>query len=133
MSRWLSRAREATSTGLAPAGAGRSSLRCRVVAHAFVLTLAGSLGACAAGSIVEERVVVELVQPSSEGAQIARQAGDTAQLPARYVASVTDRRHVLVLRCLDEAQCRQAIDRLRADRSSYLHVDVDERRHVHTP
>lgn len=97
------------------------------------VTLAFIVSACACATTAEQRVVIELVRPSSDAVQIAKQASQAAQVPVRYIAATSERWHAIALQCRDEVQCTRAVERLRADTSTYARVDLDQRRHVHSP
>jgi hypothetical protein len=97
------------------------------------LLVVQALGACARAPALEWPVQVKLVQPSTDGMRIARQASDVAEVPVRYVAATNEQWHALALQCDDAAQCERALARLRADTSTYAGVDVDTRRRVHSP
>jgi hypothetical protein len=104
---------------------------------ALALALA-ALSACTtpmaeADPKAETRVLVKLVQPSSDAAAIARAVERAAGVPARYVASSSPQWHALALRCGAPGDCDAALQRLRADRASFEAVQRDERRRIVTP
>ncbi len=94
---------------------------------------AAVVSSCAADPAMEQRIVVDLVRPSSDVAAIARHASEVAGVPAHYAASAGGTRHALVLQCGSVDRCGEAIARLRADTDSYRDVDVDQRRRIHSP
>jgi hypothetical protein len=99
-----------------------------------VLTLAlVALTGCASELPQERRLLVKLQQPSADGEAIARHAADVARTPVRYIAATSAEWHALTLRCAREQDCDDAMQRLRADTSSYASVSEDGRRRVHKP
>lgn len=99
------------------------------------LTLAGlvagvSLAACAgsAAAPVDLRVLVRLVQPSTDAAAISAAASRHAQVPVTYAASTSPSWHALALHCASAAQCDAAVVRLRAASSTYSAVEIEGRR-----
>jgi hypothetical protein len=104
----------------------------------LVMTLLSvGLAACAADGVPaaspsEWRVMVKLVHAGSDGETIARRAGQTAGVPARYLAPASPQWHSLSLACGDESRCAQALGRLRADTSFFEAVERDERRRPHS-
>lgn len=81
----------------------------------------------------ETRVLVKLVQPSTDTAAITRAVEQAARVPARYVASTSPQWHALALRCGSSDACEAALDRLRAERATFEAAQRDERRRIVTP
>lgn len=107
----------------------------------FLLSLAGAgLALGTAGCVaqvpaagVQWRVIVRLVQPSSDTDAVARLAAQTSGVTVRYAAAVSPERHALVLSCADEARCDEAVRRLQRDTAHFQSVQRDERRRLHGP
>jgi hypothetical protein len=103
-----------------------------VLVSAFSVCLAAcAADAPAAAPPSEWRVMVKLVQPSTDADAIARRASRAAGVAARYLAAVSPQWHSLGLACGDEARCTQALQRLRADTAFFETVERDERRRAH--
>ncbi|HJV59341.1 MAG TPA: hypothetical protein VJ743_00285 [Albitalea sp.] len=98
-----------------------------------VILAALGLGACAGAPAFEQRLLVKLAVPATDGTAIARHASEIAGVTARYVAPTSERWHAIALQCADQWQCEQAVARLRSDTTTYEQVDVDARRRVHSP
>ena len=109
----------------------------RLLVSVFVAAFSVCLAACAADAPAaaappsEWRVMVKLVQPSTDADAIARRAGQAAGVAARYLAAVSPQWHSLGLACGDEARCGQALERLRADQAFFEVVERSERRQAH--
>lgn len=99
------------------------------------LSLAMTVSGCAAGGPVatEWRVMVKLAQPGATPDEVVQHAARASGVTVRYLAAVSPQWHGLGLRCGDEAACRDAVDRLKADTAHFLAVERDERRHPHAP
>jgi hypothetical protein len=99
--------------------------------------LAG-VAACAApeavtASAAETRLLVKLVDPSTDATAIARQAALASGLPVRYLSATSPQWHALALRCGSDAACDAAIGRLRADAARFAAVPRDERKRAAAP
>lgn len=102
----------------------------------LVSAFSACLSACAADAPAaappaEWRVMVKLVQPSTDADAIARHASQASGVAARYLAAVSPQWHGLGLACGDEARCAQAMQRLRADQAFFQTVERNERRQAH--
>jgi hypothetical protein len=94
-----------------------------------------ALTACANPSepAPEMRVLVQLAQPLDDAARIADQAARSSGKPVRYLAASGGGWHALALGCAGTDDCEAALQRLRADRSSFLAAQRDERKRIVTP
>jgi len=81
----------------------------------------------------ETRVLIKLVQPSTDMAAITRAVEQTARVPARYAASTSPQWHAFALRCGAPDDCDAALERLRAERATFQAAQRDERRRIVTP
>jgi len=81
----------------------------------------------------ETRVLVKLVQPSTDTAAITRAVEQAARVPARYVASTSPQWHAFALRCGASDDCDAALERLRAEPTTFEAAQRDERRRIVTP
>ncbi|MBX3623206.1 MAG: hypothetical protein KF891_24825 [Rhizobacter sp.] len=99
------------------------------------LGLAAVVSGCAAGTAapVEWRVMVKLARPAAAADELVRHAARTSGVAVRYLAASSPELHALGLRCGDEAACREAVQRLKADTAYFLAVERDERRRAHEP
>ena len=99
-----------------------------VVASAVALAACVSpVAAPAAPGALDVRVLVELVQPSDDGAAIAAAATRLSGVPVRYAAAVSPLRHALVLQCASAIACEGALQSLRAASGVYKEVAPDEK------
>jgi hypothetical protein len=73
------------------------------------------------------QVLVELIAPSDDGAQIAAEASRISGVAVRYVSATSSQWHALLLECATAADCEAALQRLREARDVYLAVQRDER------
>lgn len=71
------------------------------------------------------RLLVKLVQPSTDPDAVARLVATTAGVPARHVSASSAQWHAVLLRCEGKAQCDDAVRRLRAERSAFEAVELD--------
>lgn len=99
------------------------------------LSLVAAVPGCAAGgpAATEWRVLVKLAQPGATPDEVVQHAARASGATVLYLAAVSPQWHGLGLRCGDEAACRDAVDRLKADTSFFLTVERDERRRAHAP
>jgi hypothetical protein len=113
--------------------AARSGVRSSLTVAGLVAGV--SLGACAASSgssgsapAVDVRVLVRLVEPSTDAAAISAAATRHARVPVTYAAATSPSWHALALHCESAAQCDAALVRLRAAASTYSAVEIEGRR-----
>ena len=115
--------------------AERSGVLASLVAAGLASGVA--LGACAAmpsaAAPHELRVLVRLVQPSTDAAAISAAAARHAEVPVTYAAAISPTWHALSLRCDQPGQCEAALERLRGASTAYAAVDLDGRREKTTP
>jgi hypothetical protein len=94
------------------------------------------LAACAADlplAASPMRLLVKLVQPTSDPTAIAALVSRGAGVPARYIAASSAQWHAVGLECETARDCESALARLRADRGVFEAVERDERKRIVTP
>jgi hypothetical protein len=79
------------------------------------------------------RLLVKLVQPSSDAGAIASLVARGAGVPARYLAPASAQWHAIVLECVNARECEAALARLRGDAATFVAVERDERKRIVTP
>ncbi len=94
-----------------------------------------TLAACAAEppAAAGMSVLVKLVQPGADAAQVAAQVSAAAGRPARYLSSSGDAWHSVYLRCDGAADCDALLQRLRADAARIAAVQRDARKRIVSP
>jgi len=103
---------------------------------AAVCVAALALAACATEPppvVTGMSVLVQLVQPSTDGAHVAAQVSAAAGRPARYLSSSSDTWHSVYLRCEGAADCDALLQRLRADSARIAAVQRDQRKRIVSP
>jgi hypothetical protein len=78
------------------------------------------------------RIVVTTKNEYMSAGEAMMRTSNVARVPTREVMELAPFRYQMILVCPDEATCRDAVARLRADRMFVGGVDVDTRR-VQTP
>ena len=73
------------------------------------------------------RIIVTTQKEYTSVGEVGVHAGNIVRLPVHEVVEVGPSRFRMVLGCDDEASCRAAIAKLKADRSFALGVDLDGR------
>lgn len=79
------------------------------------------------------RVLVRLVQPSSDSRAISAAASQQARVPVTHAAAASPTLHALALHCDSAAQCDSAIERLRNASAVYAAVEIEGRKQKATP
>ena len=89
--------------------------------------------AAPAGPVAELRVLVKLVQASSDTQAIAAQVAAAAGTHARYLAATSPQWHALMLVCAEPQACEAALRRLGENKTAFEVVQRDERRRIQAP
>jgi hypothetical protein len=76
------------------------------------------------------RILVTTRSESMSVGLVTTQAHNLARVPVSDVVEVGPNRYRMTLVCPDEASCRDAVGRVRGDRSFALGVDIDPRQQI---
>jgi len=87
----------------------------------------------AAPASAELRVMVKLVNPSTDPRAIAAQVAAAAGTGARYLSATSPQWHALALVCGEPGACEAALQRLGDQKALFEAVQRDERKRIVTP